>query len=189
MSVLVIEGVTASGKTTLVNRLLEKHPEWKLAPEPTPPPVEEGQDLLERQGKIFQSFMDHCLKLINADETYLLDYSPAGCVAFSLALAKYENNDDYLGQAAMFNDVCQKYDWHIIAFLDPTPEEVKTRLRRRARRGDDAWDPLFLEILCDEYKKYFKDIPVSEVYKDEIAKLREEIDREKVLKHMHDKLD
>lgn len=169
--ILVIEGVTCAGKTTMAGRLC-KSGEYKLAKEPTPLPVKDGvgllsleqaarcaDDLLERQSACFEAYFNAAIPLIGDNACYVMDYSPRGCIPFSRALGRWLSDKRFTDQADEFVRRLRGYPQFysdIIYNRVPSPDYVLDRLKKRGRPGDDAWDPLFLDLLINEYNKEFE---------------------------------
>lgn len=161
-----IEGCTCSGKSTLAKELVNYYKGFELAPEHTPNHAKmKNLSLPEKQKIIFFDFLNHFETLRQTGKDYICDFSPWGVIAFNWALCKFFNNsghdaDQIKEDNGFFLEICSNYfnlnkNIKCLAFLDQPSYIIQKRLETRAREGDNLWDSVFIDKLCDKYKKLF----------------------------------
>lgn len=129
----------------------------RRAPEHTPEPCDEQTDLLQRQWQVFFRFCKDTDELAKKTETYITDYSPRGCIPFSVALYRLNGDEKFLTQAQAMKAICKGNGYYDMetTYLHPSADVIVARLKNRARSGDEAWSEEFIRILCEEYDKEF----------------------------------
>lgn len=155
MSVYVIEGCTCAGKSTLMRFMCDQDGTLQPAPEHTPPRVIEGEDMLSRQQRIFTAFMQSYCALDRSPVSYVTDYSPVGCAAFSLALYYYTGDERYKQQSDSFIRTCCDLGVHVDHYIEQPAKLICARLRSRGRDTDDVWSEQFIECLVAAYHEIF----------------------------------
>ncbi len=134
-----------------------KEGKGRRAPEHTPSPCDEKTDLLQRQWRVFFQFCKDIDELAKQPETYITDYSPRGCIPFSVALYRLNGDQHFLFQAQAMKAICKSNGYYDIntTYLRQSEDVIVARLKSRARSGDEAWSAEFIHILCEEYDKEF----------------------------------
>ena len=160
-----VEGCTCSGKTTFCKEFLEgKSNVLKMAKKHTPPIIP-NETPLERQERVFQCFMDNFKEMLQTDEHYLADYSPAGVIPFTFALAS-TTNDIELKEKLQFKAISMLNDWRLfvmqyadklfmLKYFTANATDIITRLQNRKRQGDTMWSEDFIVTLVEEYNHFF----------------------------------
>lgn len=161
--IYVLEGCTCSGKSTMAKKLSEEM-QIEIAPKHTPEPMKTGDSILARQEMVFTSFVNQYLAMILSGKDYIADFSPWGVIPFSIAYAKYLNNDVTFellslaqSQHLFLNELKRYYEEQLNQklYLHADFQTITDRLKSRGRIGDDFWNENFIKRLVDEYNRYF----------------------------------
>lgn len=164
-----VEGCTCSGKTTFCKEFLEgKKDVFKMAKKHTPPIIP-NENPLDRQSRVFQSFMQNFEEMLNDNENYIADYSPAGVIPFTFALAD-TTKDLELQELLQIKSVLLINEWHsfymdhfkqiiMLKYLKVEADTIIERLQNRQRAGDNMWPKDFIYSLVKEYDNFFSIYP------------------------------
>lgn len=173
----IVEGVTCSGKTTLVRDilfvvgqncgLLERPPEHKV-----------GDDWIEHQKAVFDEYLTR-FKLANGD--LYADFSPFGCIPFTTAIMacyppESEDKADRMNDLVRYmrescDELCKQHMIYLHRYLTLDVESCWRRLSGRGRVGDNSWDYEFLEELIRHYDKFFSEAGLKILTNDRVIGL------------------
>lgn len=155
----VIEGVTCSGKTTMLNDICAIMGYSKLQECPPKPPEDYTDDaIFIHQRMVFYDFLR---AYWNAQNDSYADFSPLGCIPFEMALydsgliTKSVAQHDLDTMLRECNNLCKKYRIVLHRFLDIDASVCLNRLRKRNRAGDDTWKVETIFNLVKRYREFF----------------------------------
>jgi hypothetical protein len=167
---LFVEGCTCSGKSTFCQKFLNDTSNLCIMAPKHTPDIIANENPLARQIRVFKAYMENFQNLVNEepDKFYLADYSPAGVIPFSLALAKTTTDLDLRKKIQLHAIMCTT-QWNLfytqnqqkiqfLQYCQCEPEEIIKRLKQRNRLGDSAWKESFIYALVKEYDDFFNQL-------------------------------
>lgn len=155
--VMVIEGMTASGKSTKLSDISSVLNIYCMRETPIVPSESVG---VSHQEAVFNHYMRDFAHAFKLGRVVWCDFSPLGCIPFSIALSHFTKDATLAPHIEQMRTACdamvRKHVVILHRYLHVSPTDAWRRLRTRGREGDDTWSYDFLKLLSGAYDDFFQ---------------------------------
>lgn len=161
---IAISGTHYSGKSTLIEHLLEKFPEYESFDEPYLILEEEGHEFSNPPTvEEYEEQLDYALSLINeSGENTIFDRSPMDFLGYALVTAQMSGEDfDYEELVSKIEEGLSSLD--AIIFLPIEEPDVIEIPRSEDRSFREMVDEKLKELILEDALGLFRDVEILEV--------------------------